>query len=62
MAHINITYQMLEHIFKLSMNGMHIIRVKPHPFLARTLMAEFHGPEELNCKPNEENNERSEPL
>lgn len=47
MAHINITYQMLELLFKHSLQGQHIIRVKKHPFLARTLMAEFYwDPEE----------------
>lgn len=46
MAHINITYHMLELLFKHSLNGRHITRVVKHPFLARTLMVEFPGDEE----------------
>lgn len=46
MAHFNITFQDLEHIFKPMLNGRYIIRVKEHPFLARTLMAEFPGDED----------------
>lgn len=43
MAHINITYHMLELLFKTPLQGRHITKVELHPFKARTIMARFHG-------------------
>ena len=41
MPHINISFQTLELLFKISMQEGSIVRVSKHPMLGRTLMVEF---------------------
>lgn len=47
MAHIVVTFDDIERMFRPSFNGRRITRVKKHPWMARSLMVEFPGdPEE----------------